>query len=204
MTRRLIPRTALAALLASLVGASHASAGDQAKAIINALDPKSMNELFEVAKHQPDAALTNISPVSANTFRFLFIWPASNPTMTYERVARSFAERFAAFAGQIKPLAIGFCLQSNSIYFGTAAYGEEEVNVAYRDVEVRYQFGRRTSCSGRYISLTELEEGGRPSQPGPGYSTALPRLSTPPTEQPVNPEDGLKPLLTPPANGPLE
>ncbi len=99
---------------------SEASAADQAKAIVNSLDPKSINELFEVARRQPDAALTNISPVSANTFRFLFIWPASNPTMTYDRVGRSFAERFAGFAEQWKLLAAGFCLTSARMVFATA------------------------------------------------------------------------------------
>jgi hypothetical protein len=203
MTTPSILKKAIVVLPALFASVSAVAGGDQAKAIINALDPKSMNELFEVSRRQPDAALTNIAPVSANTFRFLFIWPAFNPTMTYDRVARSFAERFTAFAEQMKPLAIGFCLPSNNIYFGTAMYGEEEVNVAYRDIEVRYQFGRRAACSGRYISMADLEQSGRPQQ-SPGHSAAFPRMPVSPPEQPANPEDGLKPFLAPPPNGPLE
>jgi hypothetical protein len=198
------PKTVAAGLLAFWASISGALAGDQAKAIVNALDPKSMNELFEVSKRQPDAALTNIAPVSANTFRFLFVWPAFNQVMTYDRVARSFAERFTGFAEQMKLLATGFCLPSNTIYFGSAMYGGEEVNVAYRDIQVRYQFSQRATCTGRYISMSELEQSGKPSQPSGGYSAAFPRAPASPPAQPVSPEEGLKPFLTPPPNGPLE
>jgi len=100
-----------------------------------------MNELFDALPHQPDAALTNIIPVSPNKFRFLFVWPGSNPLMTYDRVGRSFGDRFAAFAGQLKPMATGYCLPSQNMFFGTTTYGVDEVNVAYRDIEVHYQFG---------------------------------------------------------------
>ncbi len=95
-------------LFAWLFAVSGALAGDQAKSIVNAIDPKSMNELFEALPRQPDAALTNILPISPNKFRFLFVWPAYNPVMTYDRVGRSFVERFAAFATQVQPLATGF------------------------------------------------------------------------------------------------
>lgn len=182
---------------------SGASAGDQAKAIVNALDPKSMNELFEVSHRQPDAALTNIAPVSANTFRFLFIWPASNPVMTYERVGRSFAERFAVFAEGLKQLATGFCLPAHTMSFGTATYGEEEVNVAYRDIEVRYLFGWEPSCSGRYVTMAEIEQSVAPTDASSGYSTSMP-LPAPPAKQMTAPEEGLKPFLSPHPSAPLE
>lgn len=191
-----------AALLASLAWFSGAMAGDQAKTIVNALDPKSMNELFEVSKRQPDAALTNIMPLSPNTFRFLFVWPASNPIMTYERVGQSFAERFATFAEKLKSLATGFCLISQNMYFGTAPYGEEEVNVAYRDIEVRYPFSGPAPCPGRYVSIAEAE------QVAPvrsfGYGAALPRSREIPPEPPANPEDNLKPFVNPSPAPPAE
>jgi len=187
-----------AGLLAVCIPVAGASAGDQARAIVNALDPKSMNELFEVARRQPDAALTNISPVSANTFRFLFIWPASNPTMTYDRVGRSFAERFVQFADQWRLLAAGFCLSGPNLGFGTATYGEEEVNVAYRDIEVRYALGRQAPCQGRYISIAEVERTLRPSA---AYSMGA--LPSPP-QQSTAPEEGLKPFLTPRPAAPAE
>ncbi len=172
------------------------AAGDQTKAIVNSLDPKSMSELFDVVRRQPDAALTNITPVSANKFRFLFVWPASNPAMTYERVGRSFAERFAIFADQWKLLAAGFCLPSASLLFGTAAYGEEEVNVAYRDIEVRYNLGLQAPCEGRYISQAEVERTLKSAAAASnGYSVG-PMPS--PSEQLTAPEEGLKPFLNPP------
>ncbi len=165
-------------------------AGDQGKSIVNSLDPKSMNELFDALPQQPDAALTNITPVSPNKFRFLFVWPATNPLMTYDRVGRSFADRFTAFASQLKPLATGFCLTSNNMFFGTAAYGEKEVNVAYRDIEVHYQFGWQTPCQGRYILASELDQLALHQTYGGGYGAALP-------PSPREPEDGLKPFLSP-------
>ena len=78
--------------------------------------------------------------------------------MTYDRVGRSFAERFAAFAEQLRPLATGFCLPAANLFFGITTYGEEEVNVAYRDIEVRYQFGWQPACQGRYIQAAEIEQ----------------------------------------------
>lgn len=190
-------------LLAWLFTVSGASAGDQAKSIVNSVDPKSMNELFEALPRQPDAALTNILPISPNKFRFLFIWPVSNPVMTYDRVGRSFAERFAAFATQMRPLATGFCLPAANLYFGTTAYGEEEVNVAYRDIEVRYQFGWQPPCEGRYIQAAEIEKLLPQSYHG-GYGAASPRSSHPP-EEPAAPEEGLKPFLhAPPSAQPLQ
>ncbi len=186
---------AAAGLLALCVPIPQASAaGDQAKAIVNSLDPKTMSELFEVARRQPDAALTNITPVSANTFRFLFVWPASNPTMTYERVGRSFAERFALFADQWKLLAAGFCLPSASLFFGTANYGDQEVNVAYRDIEVRYNLGFQPPCEGKYISLAEVERTVKSAAASNGYTFG--RLPMP-SEQPKTPEEGLRPFLNP-------
>ena len=188
MIQQLTLKRFAAGLLALCVPVSVASAGDQAKTIVNGLDPKSMNELFEAARRQPDAALTNITPVSANTFRFLFIWPASNPTMTYDRVGRSFAERFAYFAEQWKLLATGFCLSGANLAFGTTSYGEQDVNVAYRDIEVRYAMGRQANCDGRYISLAEVEKTLTPTSASHGYSIG----SLPPA-----PEEGLKPFLNP-------
>ena len=154
-----------------------------------------MNELFEVARRQPDAALTNITPVSANTFRFLFIWPASNPTMTYDRVGRSFAERFAYFAEQWKLLAAGFCLSGANLAFGTTTYGEQEVNVAYRNIEVRYALGKQADCEGRYISLAEVEKTIKSSSAS--TDTAL-------VPCPAAPEEGLKPFLNPVPLAPSE
>ncbi len=78
--------------------------------------------------------------------------------MTYDRVGRSFAERFIMFANQMKLLATGFCLQSKNVIFGTTSYGEEEINVAYRDIEVRYQVGWQPPCTGRYIAASDLEQ----------------------------------------------
>jgi len=190
-----------AGLAALCIPVSASLAGDQAKAIVNALDPKSMNELFEVARRQPDAALTNITPVSANTFRFLFIWPSSNPAMTYDRVGRSFAERFAYFAEQWKLLAAGFCLSGPNLMFGTAPYGEEEVNVAYRDIEVRYAIGKQAPCEGRYLSIADVERTLRPSAAWNGYSIgSLPS----PSQHMTTPEEGLKPFLNPGPATPLE
>ncbi len=179
-----------------LFAVSGAFAGDQAKSVVNSVDPKSMNQLFEALPQQPDAALTNILPISPNKFRFLFVWPASNPVMTYDRVGRSFAERFAAFAQQMQPLATGFCLPATSLFFGTAAYGEEEVNVAYRDIEVHYQFGWQPPCGGRYIQAAEIEKLLAPQTYHGGYGAALPGL---PAGEPPAPQQGLKPFLnTPP------
>lgn len=194
MIRQFTLKSFAAGVLSLCIPVSDASAGDQAKAIVNALDPKSMSELFEVARRKPDAALTNIAPVSANTFRFLFIWPASNPAMTFDRVGRSFAERFAYFAEQWKLLAAGFCLSGPNLMFGTAPYGEEEVNVAYRDIEVRYAMGKQAPCEGRYVSIADVERTLRPSAAWNGYSIgALPS----PSQQMTKPEEGLKPFLNP-------
>ena len=195
MIRQLTLKTFAASLLALCVPVSAASAGDLAKAIINGLDPKSMNDLFDVARRQPDAALTNITPVSANTFRFLFIWPASNPTMTYDRVGRSFAERFAYFAEQWKLLAAGFCLSGANLAFGTTTYGEQDVNIAYRDIEVRYAMGKQANCEGRYISLAEVEKTLKSSSASNGYSIG---------SLPAAPEEGLKPFLNPVPIAPSE
>ncbi len=199
MIRQITFKAFAAGLLTLCIPVSESAAGDQAKAIVNALDPKTMNELFEVARRQPDAALTNIAPVSANKFRFLFIWPASNPAMTYDRVGRSFAERFAYFASQWKLLAAGFCLPGPSLSFGTVTYGEEEVNIAYRDIEVRYAMGRQAPCEGRYISIADVERTSSPASNG--YSIgSLPS----PSEHLTAPEDGLKPFLNPGTPAPAE
>jgi hypothetical protein len=188
-----------AGLLAGCAAISGATAGDQAKAILNSIDPKSMNELFEALPRQPDAALTNIAPVSANKFRFLFVWPASNQVMTYERVGRSFAERFADFAAHLKPLALGFCLTSRNMFFGSADYAGQEVNVAFRDIEVHYQFGWQAPCAGRYIRSSELEQLSAPAYSyGGGFGAAVPGSEEQqPPKEPQSPEDGLKPFLNP-------
>ena len=182
-----------AALLALCLPAQAAFAGEQAKDIVNSLDPKSMNELIEVSRTQPDAALTNIVPASANTFRFLFVWPASNPTMTFDRVERAFAERFALFAEQWKLLASGFCLSGSSLFFGTAPYGGQDVNIAYRNIELRYAMGTHLPCEGRYVSLAEVESSIRPSPALRGYSIGALPLPSPQAA----PQDGLKPFLNP-------
>ncbi len=122
--------------------------------------------------------------------------------MTYDRVARSFAERFANFADQLKLLATGFCLPSRSMFFGTASYGEEEVNVAYRDIEVRYQFGWQAPCSGRYIPITEIEQRFQPATSSSVYRPPMPVGPLPQEKQPVPPEEGLKPFLNAPLSAP--
>ncbi len=203
MTNKTIYRAFAAAFLVSMASGFCAKAADQARTIINSLDPKSMNQLFEVSRTQPDAALTNIAPVSPNTFRFLFIWPASNPIMTYERVGQSFAERFAGFAEQMKPLATGFCLPSLSMYFGTAPYGGQDVNVAYRDIEVRYSFGVHLPCPGRLVSVAEIEQNFTATQ-RPGYGVPAPAGPSLPSQAPANPEDGLRPFLNTKPAAPLE
>jgi hypothetical protein len=193
MMRQIFYITFAASVLANYVLPSSALAGDQARSIINGLDPKSMNDLFEALKTQPDAALTSINPAGPNKFRFLFVWSTSSPIMTYERVGRSFAERFAGFAEAMRPLASGFGLTSRTMFFGTAPYGGEDVNVAYRDIEVRYQFGLQSPCAGRYISAAELEKAVAPPERR-GYGAAIP-------DQPLEatpPEEGLKPFLAPP------
>jgi hypothetical protein len=200
MMRQRRQKAIVALIFALLLPASGAWAGDQAKAILNALDPKSMNDLFAALPKQPDAALTNITPVSPNKFRFLFIWPASNGFMTYERVGRSFAERFAAFAGQMKPLAVGFCLTSRSMYYGSAAYGEEEVNIAYRDIEVRYAVGWQAPCAGRYLPASEIEQLALPPPPYGSHGAALPQSpGTSPRKPASPPAENLKPFLNSPA-----
>lgn len=182
-----------ATLLALCIPVSASFAGDQAKDIVNSLDPKSMNELLEVSRSQPDAALTNIVPASANTFRFLFVWPAANPAMTFDRVERAFAERFVSFADQWKLLASGFCLSGSSLFFGTAPYGGQDVNIAYRDIEIRYAMGLQPACRGRYVSLAEVENISKPSLALRGYSIGALPLPSPQ----VAPQDGLKPFLNP-------
>jgi hypothetical protein len=161
-----------------------------------------MNELFEALPHQPDAALTNILPVSPNKFRFLFVWPASNPLMTYDRVGRSFAERFAMFASQMNPLAVGFCLPSQNLYFGTATYGEEEVNLAYRDIEVHYQFGWQPPCEGLYIKAAEIEKLLAQQTGHEGYAAPAPSRPDAAPPAPQTPEESLKPFLQAPASSP--
>ncbi len=198
-------RAAAAVISAWLCAISPAWAGDQARTIINSLDPKSMNELFDALPHQPDAALTNIVPVAPNKFRFLFIWPGSNPLMTYDRLGRSFVDRFVAFATKLQPLATGFCLPSESLYFGTAPYGEEEVNVAYRDIEVHYQFGWQPACEGRYIKAAEIEQLLSQQSPQRGYGASIPAAPSALPAQELPPEEGLKPFLrAPAAHPPLE
>ncbi len=188
-----------AVFFATLCAVSGALAGDQAKTIVNSIDPKSMNELFDALPQQPDAALTNITPTGPNKFRFLFIWPASNTSMTYDRVGRSFAERFIAFARQMNPIATGFCLNSRSTLFGTTTYGEQEVNVVYRDIEVRYPFGWQAPCPGRYISVSDLDKIAAHPTYGAGFTLGPPEQ---PSKEPKPPEEGLKPFLSAPAAAP--
>jgi hypothetical protein len=192
--------------LVAWLGAASAWAGDQTKAVINSVDPKSMNELFDALSTQPDAALANIVPNGPNKFRFLFIWPGSNPLMTYERVRESFADRFAAFTKQLKPLATGYCLGSDSVIFGTATYGEYPVNAAYRDIEVYYQFGWRPACQGLYVKSADVEQLRDAHTHRGGYGAVLPAPPPSlPAQEPEAPADQLKPFLSAPgANPPLQ
>jgi hypothetical protein len=121
--------------------------------------------------------------------------------MTYDRVGRSFAERFAYFAEQWKFLAAGFCLSGPNLMFGTASYGEDEVNVAYRDIEVRYAIGKQPPCEGRYLSIAEVERAIKSSAMSNGYSIgALPA----PSQKMTTPEEGLKPFLNPGPGAPSD
>lgn len=191
-------RIFFAGLAVFAVSALPAAAGDQAKAIVNGIDPKSMNQLLEMSKSQPDAALTNMVPLSANKFRFLFIWPASNPLMTYDRIGRSFAERFLGLTDSLKLLATGYCLSSKTMFFGSTPYAGEEVNVAYRDIEVRYQAGWQAPCAGRYIAAAELEQAERQPPPDAGLGAGFPLRTAPSPGAPEgSPEESLKPFLNP-------
>jgi hypothetical protein len=202
MIRQISFKTFALSLLALAVPVLDARAGgDQAKAILNRLDSKSMNELFEISRRQPDAALTNIAPTTPNTFRFLFVWPSSSPMITYDRVVRSFGERFVGFADQMKLLAVGFCLPARNMYFGSAIYGEQEVNVAFRDFEVRYMFGWRPPCVGRYIPISEIEQT-LASVTSRGYVATPPLPEAPPPM--TTPEESLKPFLNPKPDVPQE
>lgn len=167
-----------------------ALAGDQARAIINGLEPKSMNELLDMSRTQPDAALTSVTTIGGNRFRFLFVWPASNAVMTYNRISQSFAERFLKFAEAQTSLAIGYCLLTKTVSFGTATYANEPVNVAYRDVEVQFLAGPKAPCPGRYISASEVEADQRPVANPPAYgafSSTRPLPATPPSGDPIKP-----------------
>ena len=105
-----------------------------------------------------------------------------------------------AFAGQMKPLAVGFCLTSRSMYYGSAAYGDEEVNIAYRDIEVRYSIGWQAPCAGRYLTASEIEQLALPPPPYGSYGAALPRPPAASPKKPVSPpEESLKPFLSTPA-----
>lgn len=202
MTRHFSFRAFAAGLVLFCAPLHEARAGDQAKAIVNALEPRSVDELFEVSRRQPDAAMTSIAPTTPNTFRFLFVWPSSNPVMTYERVGQSFTERFAGFARELNLLAVGFCLPMHTLFFGTALFGEREVHIAYRDIEVRYLFGPRRPCAGRYISFAEIEA--HMASTAPFAHLGPPRIPGAPSKQMTAPEEGLQPFLNPPPAAPLE
>jgi hypothetical protein len=192
-TVRSIAVTSHVACLLLFGGGGQVLAADQAKSIINSLDPKNLNDLIAMSKTQPDAALTSVTPVGANKFRFLFIWPASNSLMTYERVGRSFAERFFKFAESQKYLAAGYCISARNMSFGTAFYGDEELAVAYRDIEVRFQLMPQMACAGKYVSADDL------FKPAPAPA---PRVAPPPAvEKGGNPaEDSIKPFLPAPGS----
>jgi hypothetical protein len=177
-------------------------AGDQTKAIINSLDPKSLNELFDALPTSPGAALANVVPHGPNKFRFLFIWPATNPLMTFDRVRESFVDRFTLLSRQLKPMALGYCLGSDNVVFGTTTYGEYGVNVAYRDIEVYYQFGWSPACRGIYLKAADLEQTGPAQSHARGYGAARPAPTPAPVQEPRTPDEQLKPFLSsPPAGG---
>jgi hypothetical protein len=204
MIRQFSFKTFAAGLLLLCAPLHETRAGDHVRSIVNGLEPKSIDELFEVSRRQPDAAMTSIAPTAPNTFRFLFVWPSSNPVMTYERVGQSFTERFAGFASDLNLLAVGFCLPTHTLLFGTAFFGEREVHVAYRDIEVRYLFGLRRPCAGRYISIVEIQEHLASRAPHARLG-ARRRIPEAPSKQMTAPEEGLQPFLNPPpAAAPLE
>jgi hypothetical protein len=202
MIRQFSIKTFAAGLLLLCAPLHEAGAGDQSKAIVNGLEARSVNELFEMSRRQPDAAMTSITPTTPNTFRFLFVWPSSNPVMTYERVGQSFVERFASFARELNLLAVGFCLPTHTLLFGTAFFGEREVRIAYRDIEVRYLAGLRRPCPGRYVTIAQIET--HLASTAPFARLSRRRLPGAPSEQMTVPEEGLRPFLNPPSAAPQD
>lgn len=200
MIRQFSFKAFAAGLLLLCAPLHEARAGDQAKAIVSGLEAKSVDELFEVSRRQPDAAMTSIAPTTPNTFRFLFVWPSSNPVMTFERVGQSFVERFAGFARELNLLAVGFCLPTQTLLFGKALFGEREVHFAYRDIEVRYLFGLRPPCPGRFLTIAEIEAHLASTAPFTHFSRR--RLPGAPSTPMTPPEEGLQPFLNPPLAAP--
>ncbi len=98
-------------------------------------------------------------------------------------------------------MAVGFCLPAHNMFFGSALYGEQEVNVAYRDFEVRYMFGWQSPCVGRYIPIGEIEQS-LASITARGYVATPPLPEAPPPS--ATPEESLKPFLTPKPDVPQE
>jgi hypothetical protein len=160
-----------------------------------------MNQLFDALPTQPDAALVNIIPAGPNKFRFLFVWPGTSPLMTYDRVGSSFLERFVAFAKQMKPLAAGYCLEANSMFFGSTTYGQQPVNVAYRDLGVYYQFGWQPPCRGVYIKAADMEKPADGASHRKGAALPVPAPSLP-AKEPQTPSEQLTPFLGAPAATP--
>jgi hypothetical protein len=122
------------------------------------IDPKAMRQLLAQAKEQPDVALTNIVPVDANRFRFVFVWPAEYTMMTEDRINRSFAQRFLQFTSEQKFLATAYCLTPPRIGFLASTYGEEKVNMAFRNIEVYRDIGWRDPCRGKLVTAAEIDE----------------------------------------------
>jgi hypothetical protein len=201
MNKNIVCKGAAIGLVAFAISASAASAGEQAKQIINGLPPEIMNELLEKSREQPGVHFTSIGSISANKHRFLFVWPGTNPVMTYDEIERNFADRFLVFADRLKPFATGFCLPSRDLVFGMATYGEERVNVAYRDIEVRYQASWQPPCPGRYIAASDVEEALKPKYPSLGYGAGLTRQPLPRPNGQAAP-DSLTPFLGQPPSPP--
>jgi len=161
-----------------------------AREILANVDAGAMRDLMEAARTQPDVALVNIMPVNDNKFRYVFIWPASNPMMSEDRVGRSFLDRFLQFAHNQRFLATGFCLTPDGMGLLSASYGDVEVNVAFRNIEVYRDFGWREPCTGKFVTAQEVEK-----QKAIFDAVKRNPLPLPPPPARDNPSDGLSPFL---------
>jgi hypothetical protein len=152
------------------------------------IDPAAMRQLLDQAKDQPDVALTNIVPVEDNKFRFIFIWPAEYTMMTEDRINRSFAQRFLQFTSSQEFLATGYCLTPQGLGFLTSTYGDQKVNMAFREIEVYREIGWRDHCRGKLVTSTQLAELKREKE-----AATSRMLPLPPTGE--APGDGVSPFL---------
>jgi hypothetical protein len=155
---------------------------------LDRVDPAAMRQLLAQAKDQPDVALTNIVPVEDNKFRFIFIWPAEYTMMTEDRINRSFAQRFLQFTTSQEFLATGYCLTPSGIGFLASTYGDQKVNMAYREIEVYREIGWRDHCRGKLVTSAQLAELKKEKEAATSHMLPVP----PPAG---DPGDGVSPFL---------